>query len=401
MAQARLVLLAALLTVTVAAAQTSGDPLTIVWTAEGTLYRWGDGTAQVLAENNATRPYLSPDGGTVAYTTGDAGLPQALWAQATDLAGEPRLLVTPEQIAGGFLDQVAWFGGEQLCFNTSQPNVPFGVVPQDDLWCVDMGTGMLNNTLPAGKGGAFDVSPADDRAALVRPGTFDADGQPAQDGDVRVLQADGTTQVLHTFTPLPGGSHAGTYPRVYWMPDTTALLTAIPATTPDASIVYALWRVPIAGAATQMGTVDVGQGVFIGWSAGREHVAYASAAPGVEGAALTLAATDGTDAQVIAGDVRGTFAWAQQGNAFALTRSADVNTVEVGRPTEIELAPITVADVDGITRIRLLDADTLVYTGASGTDSVLGYVTDITGTPQITELFRVAGNPVILFDVRR
>ncbi len=333
--------------------------LVVAWAANGQLYLWQSGDAEptVVAANGAQQPFLSPDGNTIAYTTGADGLPGSLWVVGAN--GEPRQVVSSALVDEALIDQIAWADAATLYFNTSEFAPPLGVNPRDDLYHIDITSDSVAVVLPPGDGGAFSVSPSGERLVLVRAGGFDESGSVANDGDIRMLDSvDGTVDQLHTFAPATTGSHNGYYPWVAWA-DGDTLLTAIPPMLFNLSgskvVDTPLWQMSSTGNTLQMGAVPVDYGYSLGWSHNGNNLYYIQTGDVRQ---LILAETNGEGAEVISVDTFTGFVWAEVGRQYAFVR--DGNNIVYGTPGQDAITIIT--DADGtLGDLNLLNERTLVY----------------------------------------
>ncbi len=239
--------------------------LTSVWVDGGSLLAWrtGDDLPRRIAAGGVIQPWLSPDGQRVAFTRGPGGAATSLWV--ADVGGvAERQLAGPDTLNSATpaglrreIGQVAWVSADTLLFNTVF--VPLEPMPASgkaaDLWRADVRRGAAARLLEDGAGGDFAISPDGQRIALVWPGFY---GQ--EPGRVWLAGLDGTPQRdLLIFEAVATASEYAFYPALHWLPDSSALLVAIPE--PD--LIYppeegaaprtaSLWRLPVEGAPQQL-----------------------------------------------------------------------------------------------------------------------------------------------------
>lgn len=354
------------------------DRLVVAWVDGADLSTWETGgAARVIAAGSAGRPQLNPAGTQVAFTRGPDGRAASLWVIGVTGDGE-RELAGPEQLnaynewadATQQINQVSWLDDDTLLFNT----LFVMIVPApggskvDDLWRADLDTGQVTRMLPDDQGGDFAISPDGSHIALVTPG-----GYAGLPGQVRLVDSQGQAEThLLTFTAPATASEYLFYPQLHWLPDSSALLTAIP----DPDLVYptapgetprtaALWRLEVTGESRQIGRVPASFFGLPRWSPAGGWLTYLAQVgrPEDNTVALVLAQGDGTQPEQLVTGAVGAL------EAAAWHPTEDFFTYTAGGPGERWLArPGTAASrfLPGGNLVYALawaDADTAVITG--------------------------------------
>lgn len=239
--------------------------LIAVWADGGNLLAWrtGDDLPRRIAAGGVIQPWLSPDGQQVAFTRGPGGAATSLWV--ADVGGvAERQLAGPDTLSSATpagvrreIGQVAWAGPDTLYFNTVF--IPVEPMPASgkaaDLWRADTRRGIVTRLLEDGAGGDFALSPDGSQIALVWPGFYGH-----EPGRIWLAGLDGAPQRdLLSFEAVATASEYAFYPALHWLPDSRALLTAIPE--PD--LIYpavegagprlaSLWRLSVTGDPQQL-----------------------------------------------------------------------------------------------------------------------------------------------------
>jgi hypothetical protein len=341
------------------------DDLTVVWGDADTLYLWQatNPTPSPLLAQRTIGASIAPTGAAVAALTGAGGVADTLWYLTP--ATQAVLVTSDGMLNGASIGQVAWADAVTLYFNTTRFEAPFGAIPQNDLWRVDVTTGATTQQREPGTGGAFNISPDGRYLTLITPGRFDQNDTPAADGVIHLYDTrTDTASIVLGYQPVASGTPQPFYPVTAWTPDSSAFLVGIPP--PD--LLYTpgdtlLWRVPVGEeAALRVGAIRAG---FYGqprWNADRSVLLYATPNPNDDAQTLVYAASDGANPQTI-GVVgpRPLYQWAQKGQLF------------LWQPDE----RIAVGSADFPTRYRLDDTPRhaiwagdgrLVYTTGPGDD---------------------------------
>ncbi len=315
--------------------------LVVSWIDGGSLVVWRSGDAQPrrIAAGSVVRSLLSPAGTHVAFTRGPAGSALSLWVVDVDGVAE-RELIGPDRLnAGGeqveftrHIGQVAWLDETTLLFNTIfVMTVPApGGGKADDLWRADLDSGQVTRVLPDGQGGDFAISPDGSRLALVTPG-----GYAGAPGLIRLVDAQGqaVTDLLSFDAPATASEYAF-YPRLHWLPDSSALLTAIP----DPDLIYptlpgetprtaALWRLDTAGESREINRVAANFFGLPRWSPSGAWLTYLAQVGRVEDntLALVLARGDGSEPEQLRTGAAGALepaAWHPTEDFFTFTAGA-------------------------------------------------------------------------------
>lgn len=227
-----------------------GQRLVVAWVEGGNLMVWSQGEElpRRVASGGVVQPFIAPDGRHIAFTRGPGGRPETLWV--VDLAGRAEQMLagggTPRSTAGALIADVGWLDGAVLYFNTAAQS-PLGLDPHNNLYRANIRTREVALLLGPGRGGRFVISPDRQRIALVYPGTYGR-----QDGRISVtdpLARIGPRSLLF-FVGVATGAEYAFYPELHWLPDSSALLVAIPhrdliysETEPDPPLTQ-LWRLP-------------------------------------------------------------------------------------------------------------------------------------------------------------
>jgi hypothetical protein len=235
------------------------ESLVVAWVENGSLVVWrqGESLPRRVASGGVIRPYLAPDGEHIAFTRGPGGEPQSLWVVDTGGQAEKELVpndrLRPFQGGRPVIGEVAWLDNEVLYFNTGQVYAT-GQERQDDLWRANQRTREVVMILPRTDGGHFAISPDRGQIALAYPGTYGR-----RDGRIRLIDPLGqedARDVLY-FVGVSTGAEYKFYPELFWEADSSALLTAIPAS----DLVYDdvnsppvdLWRLGVDGSREHSG----------------------------------------------------------------------------------------------------------------------------------------------------
>ncbi len=260
-----------------------GGALVVAWVEAGNLVVWrqGDDAPRRVASGGVVRPYIAPDGQHIAFTRGPQSVPETLWV--VDFAGTAeQALVTHDElvpIGNGqpLIGDVVWYDELVLYFNTLQ-RYDMGTQAENDLYRANVRTREVSLILPRTEGGRFYISPNKEFIAVVYPGTYDV-----RDGRISVIDplALESPRNLLYFLGVSTGSEYSFYPELYWQPDSSAVLTAIP----DSDLLYndgedapatTLWQLPI-DVPGNRGVIGTVQTSFFGlprWSDDTAHMTY-------------------------------------------------------------------------------------------------------------------------------
>jgi hypothetical protein len=144
------------------------------------------------------------------------------------------------------LNQIQWLANSQeVAFNTAILNlIGPGIGPQEDFWTVDLAGEMSEIFAPGLGGGYFTISPG---------GTI----LLSRDREIVRATLEGTTQALISFNFINTASEYIYYPTPRWSSDGSVAYVGIPSAEPFGPNPTArLWRIPAAGGATQLGTIN-------------------------------------------------------------------------------------------------------------------------------------------------
>ncbi|MFP4344655.1 MAG: hypothetical protein ACLFU8_08185 [Anaerolineales bacterium] len=329
-----------------------------------------DAPLQLTTSGQDAEPRLSPDGEEVLFKRsvppGPAGLERfELRVVGTDGSGE-RLLVAPDDLPGEMgtpieaeeevmLDRLPWeiswlpVGG-RAAFNTFL-QAGYGLSTNEDLWLVDVETGVLSRLLADGEGGSFAFSP-DATALLVSDPTT-----------VSMLDADGTNRrELVTFDFVNTASEYAYIPQPIWAPDGSYGLIAIQSAEPfgDDST-GSLWRLPREGEAALLNVLP-GRFLFNTmlqnnlWSPDRSRFAYVSR----DGQQLSIANGDGSGGEVYAvGDVEFR-RWAPDSARFIYS-AGQPPTFYIGEPGATPISLALSGDAGQVLSVRWVAPSRFVY----------------------------------------
>lgn len=229
--------------------------LVVAWVENGNLLVWqrGDNLARQISSGGVVEPFIAPDGEHIAFTRGSNAAPETLWLIDTlgtaeqQLLGEGSLNYSPRTHQIG---DVVWLDESNLYFNTLIEQAPL-FEPRNDLYRSNIRTRDLTLILPPSEGGRIYPSPDSEHIVTVTSGHY---GQ--QDGLIKVLDplAIETPDNLLFYMGVSTASERSFYPVIHWLPDSSAVLVAIP----DADLIYNdaldsedvpftyLWHLPIA-----------------------------------------------------------------------------------------------------------------------------------------------------------
>jgi hypothetical protein len=279
--------------------------LTIAYVENGNLMLWqeGDSLPRRIASGGVIRPYLAPDGANVVFTRGPQNLEESLWVVDSNGTSEQELVgrddFVPRRGGTGLVGQVVWLDERILYYNTlERVEGEAGIHANDDLYRANIRTREVALILNPGDGGRITLSPNRQQIAVVYPGTYGV-----QDGRIRVVDLLGQEQGnLLFFEGVSTASEYNFYPSIFWLPDSSAVYTAIP----DKDVVYdeskptQLWRLPvdIPQNREMMGTATTSFFALPQWSATGEYIAYLQRVgdPTSNRFELEIAATNGANA---------------------------------------------------------------------------------------------------------
>ncbi len=280
--------------------------LRIAYTSSRDAWLWEDSQEplRLTQSGNVENPLLSDDGLLLAFTRRPGKGQAEIWVM--DLGSrKERLLVNARQfaelragIAGQEVNLIAvtpadmqWVPGlHWLAFNTYPvlKNPGLWIYVPEDLWLVDADNGEITPSLPMGEGGQAVFSPDGFRAAILR----------LRGMDIIDMRGGGRQKdVLKGYAAIAEGE-SYFYPWPVWMPDSSALLLALPDTTdlyaPQASVT--VWRIPVAGGSPQsLGTLPA-FAPSISFSPDRLSVAFWSGSrPGTNERELSIARFSGLE----------------------------------------------------------------------------------------------------------
>lgn len=264
---------------TPASAETGADTLAVAWAENGSLMYWraGDPAPRRIASGGVVRVYLAPSGQQVAFTRGPQGEQETLWVADAAGTAEQEIVglgdIRTARPGRPLINQVAWLDDTTLYLNTLQASQN-NLEAIDDLYRVNPRTREVALLLRPGEGGQFAFSPDREKIVVVYHGTYGR-----RDGRIRVVDLLGQEQTnLLFFVGVSTGSQYSFYPNVFWKPDSSAVLAAIP----DSDLIYdetkptTLWNLPVdvPGNRSTIGTLAAS---FFGqpqWSPSGQHLFY-------------------------------------------------------------------------------------------------------------------------------
>jgi hypothetical protein len=228
---------------------------------------------QLVDDSQVTAIDIAPDGRRVAYLTGSSG-PNSLKTVNIDGRDERTLVEAADlELPDDYdeadwdlrLNQIQWLANSQeIAFNTALINlIGPGAGPQEDFWTVDLEGEMEEIFAPGLGGGYFTISPG---------------GTILLSRDTEIVRAglDGRTQALVNFTFINTASEYIYYPIPRWSSDGSVAYVGVPSAEPFGPTPTArLWRIPAAGAATQLGTIS--ENILFSdlyWNDSGSHLAY-------------------------------------------------------------------------------------------------------------------------------
>jgi hypothetical protein len=332
---------------------------TVAWIENGDLMSWQQSTGEVrrIASGGVVRPYIAPDGQHIAFTRGPQGTAESLWVVDTVGTAEQEV-ASRESIrpaAGGrpLIGQVGWLDADTLFFNTLAQTTS-SVNARDDLYRAEIRMREVALIASPTEGGAFTFSPDGQRVVAVYPGTYGR-----RDGVIRVLDPLGqSTANLLFFVGISTGASYKFYPEIFWTPDSSAVLVALP----DPDLVYdeatapatQLWRLPVdvPSDREQLGEVDASFFGLPRWSGDAASLVFMRRAEGASDNTfeLYIAGTDGADPQLYATGEAGNLQppqWIAGTSAFAFQQddalwlgSASGAPQRLPNDTEPALSPV-------------------------------------------------------------
>jgi hypothetical protein len=267
------------------------ERLVVAWVENGNLMVWqtGDSIPRRVASGGVVQPYIAPDGNNIAFTRGPNGATETLWS--VDVLGTAEQQIVGERPRGYIpgthqVGDVAWLDEAVLYFNTLSQAGP-AYVPVNDLYRANIRTREVALILAPTEGGRFSISPDKQTIVIVYPGTYGRqDGRIAALDPLKIREP----RDLLFFVGVATGSERAFYPTVQWLPDSSAVLTAIP----DSDLVYAdsdaqfeipltrLWRLPIANPSDRelLGSLRISFFGLPRWSDDGEAMTFLRRAPG-------------------------------------------------------------------------------------------------------------------------
>lgn len=257
----------------------NSERLVIAWVDSGNLIIWqtGDSLPRRVSSGGVIEPFVAPDGQHIAFTRGAQSNAETLWV--VDVSGTAEQQLVGERPADYIpgenqIGDVVWLDGRTVYFNTLQQQAPF-YEPENNLYRVDILTHELALIAMPSDGGRISMSPDSQNIVTVYHGTYGH-----EDGVIRLMDLLGREDPdnLLFFNGVSTASEFRFYPNVHWMPDSSAILLAIP----DPDLIYSdsaettLWQIPLDNPSGR-GIIGTVQASFFGlpqWSYDGSTMSY-------------------------------------------------------------------------------------------------------------------------------
>ena len=352
------------------------------------LYVWTDGTAaavQLTSSGDAVQSYVSPDGSLIAFTRSTDFITTQL--DVINFNGtNQRTLVTSAAFAALPRDsgtitslpyKIAWIpNSHRLAMNVRLAFEGPGLQVADQLYNIDVDSGVMTTLLATGASGQFSYSPDGSKIVITR-----STGIDLYHADSSLLLAN---VVVHSFVNT--ASEYAWVATPSWQPDSSYFAVAIPPAEPwvDSPAPSSVWKVSSTG--TALTTLTTGMSFFPGSVASFDpilsRVAFATrVGPAADNIwALHIANIDGSSDSILA---NGYFShlptWAPDGNYYLFSNmSGSVSQAYLGSSTS---APVLLADVASLQAVRWLDNHRYVVSskGPAGTSLLLGTIGSTSG----------------------
>ena len=228
--------------------------LMVVYISDRNVWFYQDGGApiQLTTSGNAERVAISRDGQWAAFLWYNSSSDAYELHAVQTATGTESVLLTQADLdtfypLDGALHQVPYqfefvLGSHTLLMNTRRTFEGPGLVLNNDLWSIDVETGVRTSLLTLGLGGDFYLSPSGSQIALVQADT------------IGFANADGTDRSPNhlTFLPVITYSEYQYYPVAVWAPDESAIAVVIPPEDPFISDTAQVWRLPVGGGSTHL-----------------------------------------------------------------------------------------------------------------------------------------------------
>ncbi|MBN1965035.1 MAG: hypothetical protein JW910_10325 [Anaerolineae bacterium] len=372
------------------AARQPDAPLVVAWANADGLFAWHEDAPdpRQIAGGSMDQPVLSPDGALVAIVR-DAS---SLWVSDT-LGTADRRIVEASVLAGGGetrrVNQIIWSADSSVVYFNTLLGEDISMRPADDLWRVDVQSGVVERLLEDGVGGMVTPGPDGTVLALASAGTY----QDWPGAIAFYTPATGQRDVTLEFPAVATASEWRWHPDLCWKPDGSGVLAAIP----PVDLVYggagldtALWWLPVDGEAAQIGQTAADFFGLPTFSAEGEWIAYIAQREALDQTTLTLmiARVDGSEAMPYATGAIGALVpaqWLPVGERFVFGQDAP-GMLWIGQPG---VPPVRFVN-EGLpaSAITWADATTYVFSTFSGETFVLytGTLDDPASLRQIAEM---------------
>jgi hypothetical protein len=229
----------------IASTAAAPGPLRVAYTNGGNAWIKTGSAAplQLTSSGDIDKLLISDDGELVAYLRyGNRALAPSMGTVQSDGSGQ-RIIVPQarlqalypvnDEMTGTDIDTLSFLpGGHDLFFNSKKIMAGPGLIKNDDLWRLNMDTGILTNILLAGDGGDFFISPDATQIIEIRQNGASLSSLGSMTQQVKAI----------AFSPVMTYSEGGFYPEVVWSQDSAKAGIIVPTSDPLASAAgAAIW----------------------------------------------------------------------------------------------------------------------------------------------------------------
>jgi Tol biopolymer transport system component len=350
-----------------------GTRLVVAWVENGNLLLWqsGDTLTRRISSGGVIQPFIAPDGEHIAFTRGANAAPETLWVIDTAGTAEQQLVgERPRSYRPGIhqIGDVVWLDESILYFNTLVQQATF-FLPRNDLYRSNIRTREVALILPATEGGRIYPSPNGEHIVTVSSGNYGR-----QNGLISVVDplALEPPDNLLFFVGVSTASERAFYPVVHWLPDSSAVLVAIP----DTDLIYSeteeikdvpftrLWRLPIENPSERelMGSLRLSFFGLPRWSKDGSALTFLRRSPQSNNFTAYLADGRGENEQALYSGAAETLEqarWIPNSNRYTFVRANPNGTLTYfigGVGDDI----LRLSD-EAILRLRFINEDTYVY----------------------------------------
>ncbi|MCD4687229.1 MAG: hypothetical protein K8S97_14975 [Anaerolineae bacterium] len=371
------------------------SPMVVTWSAGGDLHIWLSDSAfpRRIASGGVIRPFLARTG-RIAYLRGPGGDPRSLWVIDGGGGNERQLIDAPSLPVNDStrrIGQAVWSRDAHTIYFNTVTGDGIDTRSADDLWRVDADTGTAEQLLTDGEGGQITLSPHGTLIALATPGDYAQPGDPSGvPGQIALYDLQTRARiVIFEFPAVATGSEYRWYPDLTWLPDSSALRTAIPTSDlvyGDGAAETVLWTLPVDGEAGQIGTADADFFGLPRFSADGAWITFIQRRATLDQTALTLILAAGNGTQPIPYDtgeigVLGVAAWSPGGAWFTYT-NGDPGAMWIGGPGG---SPLRFPGEDvAVHGVVWADMNTYIYLASGDAGYTLAFgLLDIPTDPQV------------------